>query len=73
MPQCISLTLQPRIFVLAAIVIIVFTAISRVINTADTDEAGVRMLDLAAIVIMSIVGASILISHVWFWMIPLDD
>ncbi|AWB96663.1 hypothetical protein DCE93_14245 [Agromyces badenianii] len=72
-PQCISLTLQPSVFVAAAIVIVVLAAITRVLKRAGTEADAFRIIDRAGIVIIAVVTGSILISHVWFWLIPIAD
>ena len=72
-PQCISLTLQPSIILCAAIVIIVLAALTRVLKRANTEVEAFRIIDRAGIVIIAVVAVSIVISHVWFWLIPIAD
>lgn len=72
-PSCIALTLQPSVLVYVAIGVLVLSAISRVLSVADSEAAAIRILDRARVVIIAVVAASVLISHVWFWLIPIDD
>lgn len=72
-PQCISLTLQPSIFVSAAIVIVVLAALTRVLKRAGAEADAFRIIDRAGIVLIAVATAAILISHVWFWLIPIGD
>lgn len=71
-PQCISLTLQPSIVVSAVIVLVVLLAITRVLKRAATEGDAFRILHRARIVIIAVATASILISYVWFLLIPID-
>ena len=70
-PQCISLTLQPSIFVSAAIVVVVLAALTRVLKRAGGEADAFRIIDRARIVLIALATGSILISHVWFWLIPI--
>jgi hypothetical protein len=72
-PQCISLTLEPSFLVYVAIAIIVLAAITKVLNKAETEEAAIRTLDRAVIVVISVVTGSISISYIWFGLIPVTD
>lgn len=72
MPQCVDLTLRPSFWVFAAIALIVVLAITRVLKTADDLRSATRILDRAAMLIFAIAGASVLISYVWFFLIPLE-
>ncbi|WP_448003236.1 hypothetical protein [Agromyces bauzanensis] len=71
-PQCVTLSLQPSGIVFAAVAIIVLAAISRVLRSAATETAAIRMLDRAAIIIVVVVAAWTLITQVSFATIPLE-
>ncbi|WP_157373042.1 hypothetical protein [Agromyces sp. Root81] len=72
-PRCITLTLEPSWFVYAAIVLAVLIAISRVLKRAASESDALRILDRAAVFIGIIAPASIVISLVWFSLIPIDE
>lgn len=72
-PSCVNLTMQPSVLMYVAIGILVPSAISRVLRNADTEAAAIRMLERAEVVIIAVVAASVVISHVWFWTIPIDS
>ncbi|MCD2443094.1 hypothetical protein LQ757_12495 [Agromyces sp. SYSU K20354] len=72
-PSCISLTLGPSWLVYAAIGVAVFMAITRVLKRAATEADALRILDRAAAFIGILAVASIVISHVWFALIPIDE
>lgn len=71
-PQCVTLSLQPSGIVFAAVAIIVLAAITRVLRSAATETAAIRMLDRTAVVIVVIVAAWTLITQVSFATIPLE-
>ena len=72
-PECVSLTLQPSLFVAAAVVVVVLAALTRVLRRANTEAEALRIIDHAGIAIIALVSASIVIAHVWFWLIPIAD
>lgn len=72
-PQCISLTLGPSGVIYIAIAVIAILAIRAVHRRASTVAEAMRYLDRAAAGIVILVVASLVISHVWFWQIPITD
>jgi ABC-type Fe3+ transport system permease subunit len=72
-PMCTNLTLGPSWWVFAAIALVVVLAITRVLKRASDQRAAARILDRAAILIFAIAGASVLISYVWFFAIPIES
>ena len=71
-PTCVQMTLEPGAIVCFAFAAVVFLAIGRVLGRADSEASAVLTLDRAAIGIVVIAVASVIISRVWFGMIPLD-
>ncbi|MFB6610334.1 hypothetical protein ACFCVO_08445 [Agromyces sp. NPDC056379] len=72
-PNCINVTLQPSGIVFLAIAVIVLVAITRVLKSSATEAAALRTLDRAALVIVAVTATWLVITHVSFWMIPLDQ
>ena len=72
-PNCINVTLQPSGIVFLAIAVIVLVAITRVLKSSATEAAALRTLDRAAILIVAVTATWLVITHVSFWMIPLDQ
>ena len=72
-PQCLNITQQPSAIVYAVIAIVVLVTITRVLKTAESEAAAIRSLDRAVIVIISVVGAWLVIAQVSFWMIPIAE
>lgn len=72
-PSCISLTLQPSGLVYMAIFAIVVVNLNFVLRRANTLESTLRYLDRAAAIIAILVVASVLISQIWFALIPITE
>ncbi|MDZ8173002.1 hypothetical protein [Microbacterium xanthum] len=71
-PTCVSLTLGPSPLVYVAFGAVVFVAIGRVLTRADSESVAFRILDRASFVIVIAAAAAIVVSQVWFGLIPLD-
>jgi hypothetical protein len=71
--SCVSLHLHPSPFVFAALAFVVLVAIGRVLRRAGTEADAIRILDRAALVGTAIAGVSLLVSVVWFGLIPLES
>ncbi|MEV8360330.1 hypothetical protein [Microbacterium sp. NPDC076895] len=72
-PQCISLTLAPSPVVIIAVVLTFIVALTLVIRRAQTVPAALRILDRATIVILAITAVSLVVSLVWFGLLPIRD
>lgn len=72
-PSCIQLTLRPSGVVFLVIVAIVFFALSVVLRRARTELDAISYLNRAAWAIGVVVVASVVISHVWFFAIPITE
>lgn len=71
-PTCVQLTLRPTPLVVIAIGLIVMLAIGRVLTAVD-ERAALRTLDRATAGIGVLAAVAIVVSHVWFQLVPLDD
>ena len=58
-PPCVSVTLQPSIFVTIAIVVVVLAAISRVLQRAHTEADALRMIGHARTIVIVVASVSI--------------
>ena len=65
-PQCMTLTLEPSLVVIIAVVLAFIVALTLVIRRAQTIPAALRILDWAAIVILAIAAVSLVVSLAWF-------
>ncbi|MDE0546138.1 hypothetical protein [Microbacterium sp. C7(2022)] len=72
-PSCISMTLQPSGLVYLALAAIVIGALTRVLNRAGDESSAVRILDRAAAIVAIVAVASVIISQVWFSLIPITS
>lgn len=72
-PQCISLALEPSPVVIITVVLTFIVALSLVIRRAQTVPAALRILDRATIVILAITAVSLVVSLVWFGLLPIRD
>ena len=72
-PQCISLTLEPSPVVIIAVVLTFIVALTLVIRRAQIVPAARRILDRATIVILAIAAVSLVVSLVWFGLLPIRD
>ncbi|WP_240642384.1 hypothetical protein [Microbacterium sulfonylureivorans] len=71
-PTCIQLSLGPSPLVYFGIALIVLFAIDRVLKAAD-EPAALRILDRAAAGVVVLVLGAVVISQVWFHLIPIDE
>ncbi|PJJ72065.1 hypothetical protein CLV46_1627 [Diaminobutyricimonas aerilata] len=72
-PVCHSLTLSPTIFVVAAFAIAVVWSISTALRRAATEAEAIRYLDRAAAFVGITAGVSVIVAHVWFWTVPIEQ
>ncbi|GGM37278.1 hypothetical protein [Microbacterium saperdae] len=69
---CVQLTLGPSPLVYVGIALIVLLALGRVLRASDEPTA-LRTLDRAAIGVGALVVVAVIVSVVWFSLIPLDQ
>lgn len=72
-PICVTLTLRPSGLVFIAIAAIAFGALTMVVSRATDVSSAIRYLDRAAAAIAILAVASVVISQIWFRMIPITD
>ncbi|MGK9146436.1 hypothetical protein KXS11_02255 [Plantibacter flavus] len=72
-PQCISLALTPSLVVFVAFGGIVLWALTVVARRALTEAAALRVIKRSMIAIVVVLVASVVISHVWFALLPVDE
>ncbi|QDE36009.1 hypothetical protein FIV50_15160 [Microbacterium foliorum] len=72
-PTCVTLSLQPSALVFVAIAVIAFAAITLVLRRAADIPSALRYLDRAAAAIAILAVTSVVISQIWFVMIPITD
>lgn len=72
-PMCITLTLRPSALVLIAVAAIALGAITMVLRRATDVPSAIRFLDRAAAAIAAVTVVSVVISQVWFALIPITD
>lgn len=70
-PICINLTLRPSFLIYLAIAAIVIGALTVVLRRANDQVTAMRYLDRGAALIAIFVVVSVIISQVWFAMIPI--
>lgn len=70
---CVNLTLQPSGLVYLAVAVIVIGAVTQVLRRAHDEMSAIRCLDRAATLVAILAVASVTISQVWFFMIPIAD
>ncbi|EQM75847.1 hypothetical protein [Microbacterium maritypicum] len=71
-PLCVQLTLGPNPLVYLGIAAIVLLALGRVMNASD-QAAALKTLNRASIGVAVLVGLAIVVSHIWFFMIPMEE
>lgn len=72
-PSCVNLMLQPSGLIYLAIFAIIVVTLNFVLRRANDEESALQYLDRAELGIMILAVASLLISQIWFWMIPITD
>ncbi|BDZ65410.1 hypothetical protein [Agromyces mangrovi Wang et al. 2018] len=70
--NCVTLSLQPSGIAYLAIAVIVLFAIGRVLRRATDEASAIRILDHAALVMIGVVAAWLIVTHVSFWTIPFE-
>lgn len=70
-PRCVQLTLGPSPLLYAGIALLVVLAISRAMK-ASTAMAARRSLNRSAFVVVGIVVFAIVVSQVWFGLVPIE-
>lgn len=70
-PVCIDLMLRPSPLVYIGIAAIVLITLGRVMKASD-ERAALRALNRAAIGIAALVAVAIIVSLVWFFLIPME-
>lgn len=70
-PLCIQLTLGPSPLVYVGIAAIVLVALGRVMKASD-EHGALKVLNRAAIGVGALVIVAIVVSRVWFFMIPME-
>lgn len=70
-PMCIDLTLHPSPLVYIGIAAIVLITLGRVMKASE-ERAALTTLNRAAIGIAALVGVAIVVSLVWFFLIPVE-
>lgn len=71
-PLCVSLALRPSAFVYVGLAVIVLIALGRVAKAAD-ERAALRTLERAIRGAGLLVAIALVVSHVWFQLIPLEQ
>jgi hypothetical protein len=72
-PMCVYLDLHPSPVIFIALAAIVLTAITLVLRRAADSSSALRYLDRAAAAIAILAIASVVISQIWFALIPITD
>lgn len=70
-PVCIDLKLSPSPLVYIAIAAIVLLALGRVMKASD-ERSALKTLNRASIGVAALVVLAIVVSHVWFFLIPME-
>ncbi|MGH3690290.1 MAG: hypothetical protein ACRDT7_09055 [Microbacterium sp.] len=70
-PVCIDLTLSPSPLVYIGIAAIVLITLGRVMKASD-EHTALKTLNRAAIGVSALVGLAIIVSLVWFFLIPIE-
>lgn len=71
-PMCINMALRPSPLVFLGIALIVLFALGRVLKAAD-EVTAIRTLDRAATGLVILALGALVISQVWFTLIPVTD
>ncbi|WP_168441049.1 hypothetical protein [Microbacterium sp. K27] len=70
-PVCIDLALRPSPLIYIGIAAIVLITLGRVMKASD-EASALKALNRAAIGVAALVGLAIVVSHVWFFQIPME-
>lgn len=72
-PSCITLTLGPNPLLFVVFALIGIGALSSALKKSKTDADALRYINAAAIVIVVITVVCLVVSHFWFWTLPLEQ
>ncbi|GGI44138.1 hypothetical protein BCL57_000311 [Agromyces flavus] len=72
-PTCTSLTLHPSPLVYVIIAFVVLVELTRVLERAVDEADAIRIIERARAAVICIALGSALISHIWFWSIPMTE
>lgn len=72
-PSCFYLALGPSPLMFVLFALIGIGALSSALKKSRTEADALRYLDSAAAVIAGITVLSIVVSHIWFWNLPVMD
>ncbi len=72
-PQCITVTLGPSWFFIAAVAIAVLVVLNHVLSRSRDVDSAIRVLDRAVLVIVFGSLAAVVIGYLWFAQLSLDD
>lgn len=70
-PVCMDLTLRPSPLIYIGIAAIVLITLGRVMKASD-EHTALKTLNRAAIGVSALVGLAIIVSLVWFFLIPME-
>jgi hypothetical protein len=71
-PMCLTVTLRPNATMYVVLALVVIGALSSILKKARSEMDALRYLTAARVVIVVLVIISVVVSHVWFWNLPVD-
>lgn len=69
---CIQLNLEPSPLMYVGIALIVYLGVGRIRNASD-ELTALRMLRRSAVAVLVLVAVAIVVSQVWFFLVPIHD
>jgi hypothetical protein len=72
-PNCLTLSLHPNPLWFVVFALVVTGALSSALKKSKTEADALRYIDSAAAVIVVLTVLCIVVSHVWFWNLPVDE
>ena len=72
-PSCVSLAMSSNPLVFVIFVLIGIGALSSALKKSRTEADALRYLNSAAVVIAGITVVTLVVSHVWFWNLSVDE
>jgi hypothetical protein len=72
-PTCLTLTLRASPLIYIAIALVVIVALSSIVRKASSEADALRYLDTARAIIVVLIAVCVVVSHVWFWNLPVQD
>jgi hypothetical protein len=72
-PTCLTLTLRANPLIYVVLALIVIGALSSVLKKSRSEADALRYVDAAAVVVVLLLATCIVVSHVWFWNLPVQD